>query len=134
MTAVVGTSDFTRCLQIGLIDEINYLKSEIDLSLDPVRIRSMKVKIRHLTWIFKIVKSGDDITKTVLIEIVETEIRRYKRELNRAVMTRPEEIVYDAIESLEWLRTAIISTDNKKFNNIPFYKETILTPSRLVIK
>ena len=133
MTAVVETSDFTRCLQKGLIDEINYLKSEIDLSLDPVRIRSMKVKIRHLTWIFKIVKSGDDKTKTVLIEIVETEIRRYKRELNRAIMTRPEEIVYDAIESLEWLRTAIISTDNKKFNNIPFYKETILTPSRLVI-
>jgi hypothetical protein len=133
MTAVVETSDFTRCLQEGLNEEINYLKNELALSIDPVCIRSMEEKLRHLTWIFKIVKSGDDITKMVLIEIVETEIRRYKRELSRAVMSRPEEIVYDAIESLEWLRTAIISTDTTKFNNTPFYRETILSPSRLVI-
>ena len=79
----------------------------------------------------KLVKSRDEITKMALIEIVETEIRRYKRELNLPVMTKPEEIVYDAIESLEWLRTAIISTDTKKFNNLEFYRETILTPNQL---
>ena len=94
-------------------------------------MRSMKEKIRHLTWMLKLVTSGDEITKMALIEIVETEIKRYKRQLNLPVMTKPEEIVYDTIESLEWLRTAIISTDTKKFNSLAFYRETTLTPNQL---
>lgn len=131
MTVVFETSDFTKCLQIGLKEEIKNLKKEIDVSLDPALMRSMKEKIRHLIWMLKLVKSGDEITKMVLVEIVETEIKRYKRQLNLPVMTKPEEIVYDAIESLEWLRTAIISIDTKKFNNLAFYRETILTPNQL---
>jgi hypothetical protein len=131
MTAVLETSDFHRCLQKGLIDEIKNLRNEFDHTIDSVRISSMKEKIRHLTWMLKLVKSGDKITKMVLIEIVETEIKRYKRQLNLQVTTKPEEMVYDAIESLEWLRTAIISTDTKKFNNLAFYRETILTPNQL---
>ena len=91
----------------------------------------MKEIIRHLTWMLKLVKSGDEITKMALMEVVETEIKRYKRQLNLPLMTKPEEIVYDAIGSLEWLRTAIISTDTIKFNNLAFYKETILTPKQL---
>jgi hypothetical protein len=131
MTAVLETSDFHRCLQKGLIDEIKNLRNEFDHTIDSVRISSMKEKIRHLTWMLKLVKSGDEITKMVLIEIVETEIKRYKRQLNLQVTTKPEEMVYDAIESLEWLRTAIISTDTKKFNNLAFYRETKLTPNQL---
>ena len=131
MTVVFETSDFTKCLQIGLQEEIKNLKKEIDVSLDPALMRSMKEKIRHLTWMLKLVNSGDEITKMVLVEIVETEIKRYKRQLNLPVMTKLEEIVYHAIESLEWLRTAIISTDTKKFNNLAFYRETILTPNQL---
>lgn len=131
MTTAFETSDFTKCLQIGLKEEIKNLKKEIDVSLDPALMRSMKEKIRHLIWMLKLVKSGDEITKMVLVEIVETEIKRYKRQLNLPVMTKPEEIVYDAIESLEWLRTAIISIDTKKFNNLAFYRETILTPNQL---
>jgi hypothetical protein len=131
VTTAFETSDFTKCLQIGLKEEIKNLKKEIDVSLDPALMRSMKEKIRHLIWMLKLVKSGDEITKMVLVEIVETEIKRYKRQLNLPVMTKPEEIVYDAIESLEWLRTAIISIDTKKFNNLAFYRETILTPNQL---
>lgn len=131
MTVAFETSDFTKCLQIGLQEEIKNLIKEIDVSLDPALMRSMKEKIRHLIWMLKLVKSGDEITKMVLVEIVETEIKRYKRQLNLPVMTKPEEIVYDAIESLEWLRTAIISIDTKKFNNLAFYRETILTPNQL---
>jgi hypothetical protein len=131
MTAVFETSDFHRCLQKGLIDEIKNLRNEFDHTIDSVRTSSMKEKIRHLTWMLKLVKSGDEITKMVLIEIVETEIKRYKRQLNLQVTTKPEEMVYDAIESLEWLRTAIISTDTKKFNNLAFYRETKLTPNQL---
>ena len=133
MPVVDESSDFNRCLQKGLEDEIKNLKNEIDLSLGPIAVRSMGEKIRHLTWMFKIVKSGDEISKMALIEIVETEIKRYKHQLSLPVMTRPEEIVYDAIESLEWLRTAIILTDTRKFNNTPFYRETILTTNQFII-
>jgi hypothetical protein len=132
MTTVIHASDFNILLQKGLKNEIKSLKNDIDLSRDLDYTRSMQEKLRFLKWMLKII-SNENITQQGLIEIVEMEIKRYKHKLNRVRASKPEERVYDSIESLEWLRTAIISTNRGGFNSLPFYKETILISNQFVI-
>jgi hypothetical protein len=97
-------------LKTFLENQVKNLKNEIYPSHNPVFSKSIKKKIRFVEWILKLLKSNE-FTHAQLVEIIDIKMDKLKKELNRARVRTHTDRLYDSIQSLEWLRYVLSSTN-----------------------
>ena len=104
-------------LEKSLRYQVQTLNADLHPSHNPVYLRSIKRKIRFVKWILKVMKS-DSFTHQDLLDMIDIKTDRLKKELDRAKTRTYTDRIYDSIQSLEWLRYLLTSTNRGAFGNL----------------
>jgi hypothetical protein len=104
-------------LEKSLWHQVKSPTADLYPSHNPVYNRSIKKKIRFVKWILKALKS-EDFTHQDLLDMIDIKIDKSKKELEHARIRTHIDRVYDSIQSLEWLRYLMTSTNRGAFGNL----------------
>ena len=61
---------------------------------------------------------SDSFTHQDLLDMIDIKTERFKKELDRAKTRTYTDRIYDSIQSLEWLRYLLTSTNRGAFGNL----------------
>ena len=109
--------DDPKGLEKSLTHQVKTLNADLHPSHNPVYLRSIKKKIRFVKWILKAMKS-DSFTHQELLDMIDIKTDKLKKELDRAKTRTYTDRIYDSIQSLEWLRYLLTSTNRGAFGNL----------------
>ena len=112
--------DDLKGLENSLTHQVKSLNADLHPSHNPVYLRSVRKKITFVKWILKEMKS-DNFTHQELLEMIDIKTDKLKKELDRAKIRTHTDRVYDSIQSLEWLRYLLTSTNRGVFGNLNIF-------------
>jgi thiaminase len=69
------------------------------------------------------IKSGENFTHQELLEMIDIKTDKLKKELIGAKTRTYTDRIYDSIQSLEWLRYLLTSTNRGALGNLDIYKD-----------
>lgn len=113
--------DDLKGLEKILTHQVKSLNADLHSSHNPVYTRSIKKKMRFLKWILKAMKFDENFTHQELLEMIDIKTDKLKKELDRAKIRTHTDRVYDSIQSLEWLRYLLTSTNRGAFGNLNIF-------------